>query len=84
MMYTSRVHKFSIKNTSLIKLSYNCKIVSASTGKIDAGFFSIAPHTGTINPDCDETFTIRFSPTEVEDINDRLLVIAIKDLDPSL
>jgi hypothetical protein len=29
MMYTSRVHKFSIKNTSIIKLSYNCKIVSA-------------------------------------------------------
>ena len=63
MMYTSRVHKFNVKNTSTIKLSYNCKIVSASTGKIDAGFYSIAPHSGTILPDCDETFTLRFSPT---------------------
>jgi len=63
MMYTSRVHKFNVKNTSSIKLNYNCKIVSASNGKIDAGFYSIAPHSGTILPDCDETFTLRFSPT---------------------
>lgn len=29
LMYTSRVHKFVVKNTSLISLRYNCKIVSA-------------------------------------------------------
>lgn len=29
LMYTSRVHKFTVKNTSLINLRYNCKIVSA-------------------------------------------------------
>ena len=34
MMYTSRVHKVSVKNTSTIKLHYNNKIVSADTGKI--------------------------------------------------
>ena len=84
MMYTSRVYKFSLKNTSLIKIAYSCKIVSASTGKIDAGFFSISPHSGTILPDCDENFTLKFSPTEVEEINDRLLVVGIKNLDPSL
>ena len=63
MMYTSRVHKFSVKNTSTIKLQYHCKIVSAETGKIDAGFYSIAPHDGVIMPGCDENFTLKFSPT---------------------
>ena len=29
MMYTSRSHKISLKNTSTIKLQYSCKIVSA-------------------------------------------------------
>lgn len=82
MMYTSRVHKFTVKNTSTIKLNYNCKIVSARTGKVDAGFFTVSPHSGTIMPDCDETFTLRFSPTELEEIIERLLVISIKNLDP--
>lgn len=53
MMYTSRVHKFNIKNTSIIKLNYNCKIVSAENGKVDAGFFTVSPHSGTIMPGCD-------------------------------
>lgn len=66
MMYTSRVHKVSLKNTSTIKLHYTCKIVSGETGKIDSGFFTISPHSGVINPNCDEAFTVRFSPTEVE------------------
>lgn len=52
-MYTSRVHKLSLKNTSLIELKYNCKVVSAETGKIDAGYYLISPHTGTIQPGCD-------------------------------
>lgn len=29
MMYTSRVHKFTVKNTSTIKMHYNSKIVNA-------------------------------------------------------
>lgn len=82
MMYTSRVHNFSMKNISTIKMNYACKIVSAETGKIDAGFFSISPHAGSIMPGCDENFTLKFSPTEVEDTNERLLVISIKNLDP--
>lgn len=53
MMYTSRVHKINLKNTSTIKMHYNCKIVNSETGKIDAGFFSISPHTGTVMPGCD-------------------------------
>lgn len=52
MMYTSRMHKVSIKNTSTIKMNYNCKIVSTETAKIDSGFFTVSPHTGTVNPNC--------------------------------
>ena len=82
MMYTGRVHKVSVKNISTIKMNYNCKIVSSDSGKIDSGFFTVSPHSGTINPNCDEVFTIRFSPTEVEETNERLLVISIKNLNP--
>ncbi len=82
-MYTSRNHKISLKNTSTIKLQYNCKIVDYETGKIDAGFFAVSPHNGIILPNCEETFTIKFSPTEVEDFLRRLLSISIKNLDPS-
>lgn len=63
-------------------MNYNNKIVSFETGKIDAGFYSVSPHTGTINPNCEETFTVRFSPTEVDETNERLLVISIKNLSP--
>ena len=83
MMYTSRVHKVSVKNTSTIKMNYNNKIVSAETGKIDSGFYTVSPHSGSVNPNCEEVFTIRFSPTEVEETNERLLVVSIKNLDPS-
>jgi hydrocephalus-inducing protein len=53
MMYTTRVHKFQVKNTSTIKMNFNCKIVSAETGKIDAGFYTVVPHAGTVMPGCD-------------------------------
>ena len=82
MMYTSRMHKFTLKNTSTIKMNYNCKIVNSNSGKIDAGFFTISPHIGIVNPNCEEAFTVRFSPTEVEETNERLLVISIKNLNP--
>lgn len=82
-MYTSRVHKFTVKNTSLINLKYNCKIVSAETGKIDAGYYSLGNHSGTIAPGCDEQFTLKYSPTEVDETNNRLLVVTIDNLDPA-
>ncbi len=53
MMYTTRVHKFQVKNTSTIKMHYNCKIVNSETGKIDAGFYTVVPHAGTVMPGCD-------------------------------
>ena len=83
LMYTTRNFQFKLRNTSNIKMKYNCKIVSADTGVYDAGFFLINPKTGTIGSNCDEIFTVKFSPTEVEESNNRLLIIAIENLDPS-
>jgi hydrocephalus-inducing protein len=82
-MYTSRVHKFKVRNTSLIMLKYKANVVSAETAQFDPGFFSVVPKSGTLAAGCDEVFSVKFSPTEVEDINERLLVIAIENLDPN-
>ena len=43
LMYTTRTHSIKLRNTSLIGLKYNCKIVSAETGVIDPGFFYVNP-----------------------------------------
>jgi len=83
LMFTSRVYTFNLKNTSLIQMKYVCKIVSAETGVYDSGYFSVNPKAGTVNPDCDEPITIKFSPKEVEKSNARLLVISIENLDPT-
>ena len=82
-MYTSRVHKFSLNNTSLIELKYTCKVVSAETGKVDPGYYLVTPHSGMVQPGCNETFVINFSPTEIEDTNERLLIISVDNLDPT-
>lgn len=82
-MYTTRIHQLKLRNSSLISLSYTCKIVSAETGVIDPGYFYIFPKSGTVAPNCDEQFTIKFSPTEVEHSNERLLVVSIEHLDPN-
>ncbi len=54
---------------------YRCKLVSGETGIPDTGYYSIHPKSGSIAPGCDEFITVKFSPTEVDDINLRLLVI---------
>jgi hydrocephalus-inducing protein len=65
LMYTTRTHQLKVRNTSLIALKYNCRIVSAESGVIDPGFFYVNPKAGVVAPNCDEVFTIKFSPTEV-------------------
>ena len=82
LMFTSRVHKFKVKNTSLINIKFKSKIVSAETALFDPGFFIVTPKTGTIVPNGYEVFTLTFNPTEVEPSNLRLLVISIENLDP--
>ena len=78
MMFTSRSHTFTLKNTSLIHMSYRCKIVSVPDCTPDMGYYAITPKMGSIPPSCDEQITIKFSPTECED-NRRLLVIQIEN-----
>ena len=84
LMFTSRTYTFNLKNTSAIQMNYTCKIVSAETGAYDSGYYHVNPKSGTINPNCDEPVTIKFSPKEVEETNARLLVISIDNLDPNL
>ena len=73
MMYATRNYKFSLKNTSLISISYNFKIVNSDTGILDAGPYTIIPKKGTIAPGCDEHFLLKFSPVEIENDFTRLL-----------
>lgn len=54
MMFTQRTHVLKIKNISLIKMSYRCKVVSAETGAPDTGYYAIYPKMGTIPPGVDE------------------------------
>lgn len=55
-MYTSRIHNFKVKNTSLINIKYSAKIISYQDNMpiIDPGFFYITPKAGSIAPNCDE------------------------------
>ena len=83
LMYAQRTHKFTIKNTSLIGLNYNFKIVNADTAILDAGPYTIIPKKGTISPDCDENFILKYSPLEVEPDFCRLLSANIQNLNPN-
>ena len=61
LMYAQRTFKFTIKNTSLIALNYNFKIANSMTGILDAGPYSIMPKKGSIAPQCDDNFIIKFN-----------------------
>lgn len=65
-MYASRSYKFTLKNTSLININYNFKIVNSEAGILDAGPYSIVNKKGTIAPGCDDNFLLKFSPIEIE------------------
>lgn len=84
LMYASRSYKFSLKNTSLITLNYNFKIVNSETGILDAGPYSIIPKKGSIAPGCDDNFIVKFSPVEVENDFSRILSANIESLSPDL
>lgn len=82
LMYASRSYKFTIKNTSLITLNYNFKIVNSETGILDAGPYSIIPKKGSISAGCDDNFIVKFSPVEIEDDFSRILSANIENLSP--
>jgi hypothetical protein len=73
LMYAQRTFKFTMKNTSMINLNYNFKISDSNTGVLNAGPYSIIPKQGSIAPDCDENFIVKFNPLEVEPDMSRLL-----------
>jgi len=57
LMYTTRIHKFNVKNTSLIALKYQCRIVKYDDDEkpmIDPGYFYISPKSGCLAPNCDD------------------------------
>jgi len=83
LMYATRTLKFTIKNTSLIGLEYNFKIVNSTSGILDAGAFTIIPKKGTISPSCDENFIVKFAPVEVEADFSRILSANINHLNPN-
>lgn len=82
LMYASRSYKFTIKNTALINLDFNFKIVNSSSGILDAGPYSIIPKKGTIAPGCDDNFIVKYSPVEVEADNTRILSANIRHMAP--
>lgn len=83
LMYATRTLKFTIKNTSLIGLDFNFKIVNSQSGILDAGAYTIIPKKGTIAPSCDENFIVKFAPVEVETDFSRLLSANINNLSPN-
>lgn len=83
-MYASRSYKFAVKNTSLITMSYNWKIVNSESGVLDAGPYTVIPKKGHIAPGCDDTFIVKFSPTEVETDFSRILSANIENLSPEM
>jgi len=82
LMYASRSFKFTLKNTSLINLNYNFRIVNSSTGILDAGPYSIIPKKGSIAAGCDDNFIVNFNPDEVESDFSRILSGNIENLNP--
>mmetsp|Transcript_8825 Transcript_8825/g.8167 ORF Transcript_8825/g.8167 Transcript_8825/m.8167 type:complete len:1196 (+) Transcript_8825:4508-8095(+) len=84
LMYASRSFKFTIKNTSLINMNYNFRIVNSNTGILDAGPYTIIPKKGAIAAGCDDNFVINFNPDEVESDFARILSGNIENLSPDI
>jgi Flagellar-associated PapD-like len=84
LMFATRSFKFPLRNACNIGMPYKFKICSATTGRLDAGPYSVAPREGTIQPGCDEVVTVKFSPNEVDSLNERLLVCSLNNLAPDL
>lgn len=84
LMFSTRMYKFNVKNTSKIVLNYLMKIVDSETGVLKEEPYSISPNKGSIAPGCDETFVVKFSPTEIEADFSRLICCKIGNLNPAL
>ena len=86
MMFTCRSYNLKLRNTSTVMMHYECELLKGDRkgeGEWDPGYFSVSNKTGNVQPDCDEEFTIRFQPTEVEMENMRYLHIHMDNLSPN-
>lgn len=84
MMYTARCFSFKLKNTSIINMNYSWKFMNPDNGALDMGFYSITPKAGSIRPETEENFEVKFLPTEVDERMDRVLECVICNLDETL
>ncbi len=70
MMFTTRTHEFKVKNSSTVTMDYDNQLVAykdrLQEQAWNPGYYSISPKKGAIKPGCDELFTLKFQPTEVE------------------
>ncbi|ETO64005.1 hypothetical protein F444_18403 [Phytophthora nicotianae P1976] len=79
-MFQVCTHKITLHNNSKIRLVYSCRWEERLGGESDVGGypiigpevddncpFEVTPSTGTINGEESQTFTIKFSPMEVDE-----------------
>ena len=84
LMFATRSFQFPLSNACTIAMPYKFKICSATTGRLDAGPYSVAPRDGVVQPGCNQPIIVKFSPTEVDNLNERLLVCSLSNLSPDL
>ncbi|KAL0213673.1 hypothetical protein P9112_005857 [Eukaryota sp. TZLM1-RC] len=79
MLFQTRIFEFSIKNISKISLPFTWHFYD-SNDREDAQYYTISPSTGSIKPNSDCKFTLRFCPTAMESSFLRNLVASIPNL----
>ncbi len=81
MMFQSRVHTFNLKNTSQVPMQLDWEFI----GKNVPCPFTITPGEATIDPESEESFTLRFAPLEVYNFDfvaSAFIQNLHKDMDP--
>lgn len=66
MMFQSRVYKFHMTNPSQVDIPFSWRFDARNPSRHGCPF-SILPATGVLCAQAEETFTLRFSPKEVDD-----------------
>jgi hydrocephalus-inducing protein len=62
-MFESRLFTFTMKNTGKVNMNYDWKGDEDFTN----GPYTVTPQTGTLEPQTEETFTIKYAPLDVGD-----------------
>jgi hydrocephalus-inducing protein len=83
MMFGSRVYEFKVKNDSIIEMQYKWDFLTRE-GISDPGYYKVTPNAGSIGPEQEETFQLKFAPTEIENDQSRALVCLMPNLAANL